>query len=694
MRSQTKRYLLFLLKFLLAAGLLAVLVRHGLIDLKEFGKVILGGWPWLLVGLFVFLFNLGITAWRWNLLLRAQGIRISNLLALRLTFVGQFFSTFMPGATGGDLVKAYYMWRRGHKRAAAVTTVFLDRVIGIYCMIALSTVMVLVQWDMLWKRPESRSVVLGVPLLFLATTAAFALAFTSPLRRIITATRTGPPIPFGEAIYKIYQATDIYRHHRGTMVLTFLISLASNFTSCVGFWAYGIALGDPKMTGVDYLLTVPLGMVVNGLPIFPMGLGQGESALHWLFEKVAGSTQGAESMVLFHLVVLFWSAVGFFFYLSIRSDVLAATAASEATPPEESGPAVPKAASLSLAEDRLADYAGALHFHTRYSDGSDSMREVIRQGKRCQLDFLVVTDHDTLEAIGDGWQGWHDGVLNIVGVEISARQGHSLALGLRECDGLKNLQPPDYLREVRRRGAFAFVAHPLSKARREFQVDLDAWTYWDCPDFHGLEVWSYMHDWIRDVTFLNLPRYLLNPNRSIRGPEPELLARWDELGRQRRIVGIGGIDNHALNLPWSRFPLYLVKVLPYRFVFQTVRTHVLSEPFTGENEPDVRRVLDALRLGRCYIAYDYLAPASGFRFEGRNGRGPILMGDESPADGRCRLAVQTPAQASLTLFADGKPLASAEGQSLEVVVETPGVYRAEAQLKGQPWIYSNPIYLR
>ena len=73
------------------------------------------------------------------------------------------------------------------------------------------------------------------------------------------------------------------------------------------------------------------------------------------------------------------------------------------------------------------------------------------------------------------------------------------------------------------------------------------------------------------------------------------------------------------------------------------------------------------------------------------------MGGEAPA-GRRTLHVRTPLPARLRVLRDGAELASSEGTMLDVEVEEPGVYRAEAYRRARgrerTWILSNPVYLR
>lgn len=64
---------------------------------------------------------------------------------------------------------------------------------------------------------------------------------------------------------------------------------------------------------------------------------------------------------------------------------------------------------------------GDLHCHTTLSDGSLGIEEVIVQAKRMGLDFLAITDHDTLSSSNRAQiLGERYGVKVIPAVELSA----------------------------------------------------------------------------------------------------------------------------------------------------------------------------------------------------------------------------------------------------------------------------------
>src|SRR4029077_20694250 len=72
-----------------------------------------------------------LTFVRWYFLVRAQGLPFSLTSALRLGMIGFYLNTFLPGAVGGDLIKAAFIAREQSRRTVAVATVIIDRVIGL-----------------------------------------------------------------------------------------------------------------------------------------------------------------------------------------------------------------------------------------------------------------------------------------------------------------------------------------------------------------------------------------------------------------------------------------------------------------------------------------------------------------------------------------------------------------------------------
>ena len=319
--QETKKRILFTLKILVAAGVIALLVGSGQLDFGRVAQAFQNGPGWIIIAALCLLFGICVTALRWHLLLKAQDLHLTYWNALRLTFVGIFFNTFMPGGTGGDFAKAYYVWDTGSKRAAAVTTIFLDRVVGLYAMLGLASVMALLQAKTLWSIPAAKPVLICVPAGFLFGTAAMAVAFTPQVRRLLTAERKGLLNRVAQISNKVYEALLLYRDSKSTIFWAFVLSFASHIGLSLCFAAFGQTFGEPIIGIFIYFLIVPIGMIANGIPALPMGIGQGEAAFHFLYKILADSPHGAEASIFLRCLSILWVVFGGLFYLTLKGNL-------------------------------------------------------------------------------------------------------------------------------------------------------------------------------------------------------------------------------------------------------------------------------------------------------------------------------------------------------------------------------------
>jgi hypothetical protein len=315
------------------------------------------------------------------------------------------------------------------------------------------------------------------------------------------------------------------------------------------------------------------------------------------------------------------------------------------------------------------------------------MPEIVDAAKGAGLDFLILTDHNTLQAREEGWEGWHDGLLVVVGQEITNRQGHTVAVGTER--EINHRQPVGgIIKDIVAQRGLAFLAHPHGVYKPLFSVRDHSWKDWTVNSYTGLELWSYMFDWVHEFKYYRFLRHYQDPQRHIRGPFRQTLETWDRLCRNGRVVAIGAVDAHA-----KRYPILPFVVFPYEDLFRTVRTRVLTrEPLTGTASADIPRLLGAMREGNCFIGYDLLFDSAGTRFSSADGG--LLMGDERRFEGPTDLIARVPAEAELTVLKDGSPTETTTGTALTFRAEVPGVYRVEAAYEGKPWVYTNPIYLR
>jgi hypothetical protein len=345
------------------------------------------------------------------------------------------------------------------------------------------------------------------------------------------------------------------------------------------------------------------------------------------------------------------------------------------------------------------DLAGVIHCHSTHSDGTGTVPEIAAAARTAGLDYLLLTDHDTLAAADLGEEGWYDSVLLLAGFEVSPRrQNHYLAFGLERTIEHRDLSPQQIVDRVNELGGFGFVAHPFSKGSERFKRAGEGmpWRDLDADGYTGIELWSFVTDSAERVNSVReLLSFIAAPGRSLDHPPARNLAEWDRLCARRRCVALGGVDAHQVGIRIAgRVPL---RLMAYKRSFRYLRTHLLAaRALTGELEADRQTVFGALREGRAYIAVDSLAPARGFRFWAE-GDGVLEMGEQRVA-GDWTLHARTPAPARLRLLRDGVEVAAVSGEQIQHRVTEPGVYRIEAYRdsggRERTWILSNPIYLR
>ena len=351
------------------------------------------------------------------------------------------------------------------------------------------------------------------------------------------------------------------------------------------------------------------------------------------------------------------------------------------------------------------EIVGNLHLHTDHSDGAGTHQEVAAAAVRAGLDVIAYTDHNCWTAGQEGWFSQPASgrrVLQLMGEENHNQArlpevSHLLCLGTdRQLHPLGS-QPQAVLNAVQRCGGVGFLAHPLEHAAPLFDEPALPWVDWEVTGYTGIELWNTMSEFKRYLT--SKPGAALAaffPSLFIRGPLPETLALWDDLLRGgQRVAVIGGADAHA-NV-YSLGPLRRT-VFPYEYLFRMVNTHLLLDTPLADDLAAARgQVLDALRAGHAFVAYDLAGDPRGFRFTATGRQGTAWMGDAIHLSDGLSLHVNSPLPAELRLLRDGRVVAQARGRRLSYQTRQPGVFRVEAyrryRFRSRGWVFTNPIYV-
>lgn len=345
----------------------------------------------------------------------------------------------------------------------------------------------------------------------------------------------------------------------------------------------------------------------------------------------------------------------------------------------------------------MVEYVGAIHIHSTFSDGSGTVEEIVGFAKEVGLDYIILTDHNTLRAKDEGKEGWYGKTALIVGSEINDKKNknHYLALGIDKTFSTR-IPAKDYVKKVNEAGGIGFIAHPHEERSSMKEHPPYPWTEWKIDDFTGIEIWNHMSEWMEGLTEQNKYNSFVHPLKTIIAPSKKTLKVWDELNQKRRVVGIGGVDAHAHKFNLLGF--FEVEVFPYKVLFKSIRTHILTDKRfrcskkRNEFDSDKKLLLKSIEMGKCFFSNYYHGDAKGFRFFAQDSKKIYHMGELVKFDKNIRLRAILPNMSgSIRLIRNGRKVDEIENVDAEFRIQIPGAYRIEVYLDGKAWIYSNHI---
>lgn len=262
----------------------------------------------LLLAIAVFCAALVLIAFRWWVFLRGQKIIVPYVLAIKLTFLGQFFTNFMPSSVGGDLVRAWYISRYTHKKIQAALGVIADRIMGLFAttILAVASYFLFMRgrfeiFESIMKdKGKTRSLFASHPIswphvlvvisiivgIFFLLNEFFDL--NKAFRRLIRSMR-----------HMFVQAREvllIYVYHPSILFFGITITIVLQSAVIVSLWFIGKGLGMTVPLEY-YFVFFPLMWVVSSLPLSIAGIGILEGGLVLLFVQFAGADENSARIV-------------------------------------------------------------------------------------------------------------------------------------------------------------------------------------------------------------------------------------------------------------------------------------------------------------------------------------------------------------------------------------------------------------
>jgi len=353
-------------------------------------------------------------------------------------------------------------------------------------------------------------------------------------------------------------------------------------------------------------------------------------------------------------------------------------------------------------QQNFTEHKGVMHVHSFLGGHSGgTFEDIISAAQANQLDFVVMTEHPArdFDTAGLTLKGQHAGILFVNGSEMASSTGERLLLIPGESTfDTEKLTVTELATKAKTRSALTVAAYP------------EGFKSLDLQGLDGVEIYNVYSNarqinplfaifdvvWSRhSYPALLFATFYQRPSENIRD--------WDQALAHARLTATAGNDAHAnigISLNDSSGNTILgLQLDSYETSFRLVRLHALIPHDQGLNNDTL---LQSIKLGHCFVAFDLFGDSTGFNFSAESGANKRIQGDELKLQAGTRLKVDIPVSARVVLFRNGESKSDdSEVTTKSYDISETGVYRVEVYLPQlgkpvgeQPWIISNPIYVK
>jgi uncharacterized protein (TIRG00374 family) len=272
---------------------------------------------WVGAGIIAYLVVEAAAAVRWQILLRVQKIHLNIPRLSGLFLIGMFYNQFLPGGTGGDIIKSYLLLKEtGGKKAGPLLAVVFDRLIGLVALVTITAILVTLRYDLLSRAPETRRLLWILLLLLGVSIASLVASFVVSGFNLFHL--LPHKFPGREKLIEISAAYQLYASHWIATLFAFGASLVAHLATFTTFLCVAYAFHTGAKI-VDFFAVLPIERTLTALPISFAGVGLREQLLQVLLSNVCGIAVPVAKLIgsMSFLIILLCSAPGgivYFFY--------------------------------------------------------------------------------------------------------------------------------------------------------------------------------------------------------------------------------------------------------------------------------------------------------------------------------------------------------------------------------------------
>ncbi|TDJ03670.1 MAG: flippase-like domain-containing protein [Deltaproteobacteria bacterium] len=305
------------LKFIFAGGLLYWLIKKGDLEFATAGYALTQHSGLVLLTILMIVFSAAGTAYRWKLLLEIKSKPLPFFEVLKLNWIGLLFSSILPGAVTGDLVKAVMAKKLDDRltKTYLLMSTLVDRIIGLIGLLFLLGIFTIINYsDLITISPLMKRLV-HMNLLLLLGSMGFFITLFMPKNQKNRFLRLADKIPLiGHQIEKTLAQIWAMGENKIVILKCLFMSMVFQANNVCAIYLISKPFFDAPLSLGKAFTFVPLGLIATAIPISPAGMGVGHAIFGTLFGYY-GISGGASMFNLYFLAIVSVNLMGVFPYL-------------------------------------------------------------------------------------------------------------------------------------------------------------------------------------------------------------------------------------------------------------------------------------------------------------------------------------------------------------------------------------------
>ncbi|MFC1725497.1 lysylphosphatidylglycerol synthase transmembrane domain-containing protein [candidate division KSB1 bacterium] len=289
----------FVVKLVISVSLIAYIFTtqidlSDLIDLLSQTRIF-----WLLTGLAAIILSNFLGSYQWHMILNETDVKLPYRKSFKYYHTGLFFNNFLLSFIGGDVVRVYDISKTSGKSPAALSTVFLDRLVGLSMLSFFALFFAVISGEFIKTKIIFLSsfgffLILLFMLLFFFF-KRFAKKFQGFGEKIL-------PGMFHKGAHDIYNNIYHFKKKKFILFKIFCVSFIVQILRIMVHYFAALSIGI-SVNFVYFFIMIPIILLVIIIPISIGGLGVREQTAVILFSKIGITGPEAVLMELLAYII-------------------------------------------------------------------------------------------------------------------------------------------------------------------------------------------------------------------------------------------------------------------------------------------------------------------------------------------------------------------------------------------------------